>query len=190
MSIITEFFCRIVRIWEKIQTRFCFCRNRWVVTCNAKWTKWTRIWEREIGGFCCAGIVCVCVCVRERERESRGTLHGLNKNSQKNKCGALFFSTHDRSPASSACSFPFTKTQKPHYPRDMRVPSVFDISMTHFICNTSLVFSGCHLTSNSLCLSQTCFDVSLNNFSNFNVFHVQNLWLDHTIQTWLCRPET
>lgn len=62
--------------------------------------------------------------------------------------------------------------------------------MTHFICNTSLVFGGCRLTSNSLCLSQTCFDVSLNNFSNFNVFHVQNLWLDHTNQTWLCRPET
>jgi len=78
VRMITEFFCRIVRIWEKIQTRFCFCRNRWVVTCNAKWTKWTRIWEREIGGFCCAGVVCVCVCERERERE-RGTLHGLNK---------------------------------------------------------------------------------------------------------------
>ncbi len=79
---ITEFFCRIVRIWEKIQTRFCFCRNRWVVTCNAKWTKWTRIWEIEIGGFCCAGIVCVCVREREREREreSSGTLHELNKN--------------------------------------------------------------------------------------------------------------
>ncbi len=39
-------------------------------------------------------------------------------------------------------------------------------------------------------MSQTCFDVSFNNFSNFNVFHVQNLWLDHTNQSWLCRPET
>jgi hypothetical protein len=131
-----------------------------------------------------------CVCVRERERVEVHYMGWTKFTKEQVWWCAVFLNTW--SITCLVCLL-FSIHQNPQtslpqrHEGSIRVRYLYDSIL---FCNTSLVFGGCHFTSNSLCLPQTCFDVSLNNFSNFSVFHVQNLWLEHTNQTWLCCPAT